>query len=62
MNGLNYGMMVYWRFKAQGGGWRFGYTSAVGTSDLVRMGNWNGDTMGGAVVAVSEIEWKEYHR
>lgn len=52
--------MVYWRFKAQGGSWRFGYVSSVGRCDMVRMGNWNGDTMGGSVVSVDEIEWKEY--
>jgi hypothetical protein len=56
---LNYGMMCYWRPKGSVA-WHFGYTSAVGSSGLVRMGRWNGDTMGGTVVSVDEIEWKEY--
>lgn len=51
--------MVYWRFKGAGP-WHFGYASEVGDYSLVRMGRWNGDTMGGHVVSVKEIEWKEY--
>lgn len=52
--------MVWWRFKKQGGTWRFGYVSNTGNSSLVRMGNWNGDTTGGVVVDSAEIEWKNY--
>jgi hypothetical protein len=51
--------MVYWRFKTQiPCPWRFGYCTYAGGHELVRMGCWNGDTTGGAVVSVSEIEWK----
>ena len=55
----SHGSMVWWRGKGSLE-WRFGYCIYVQGHDLVRMGRWNGDTMGGAVVAASEIEWKEY--
>ena len=56
------GTMVWWRFKAQGPcPWKFGYCTYPPTGhDLVRMGRYNGDTMGGYVVSASEIEWKAY--
>ena len=55
------GTMVWWRFKSpEPRDYRFGYCTYAQGQDLVRMGSWNGDTMGGAVVSASEIEWKEY--
>lgn len=55
--------MVYWRYRtAAPGPWRFGYCTYTDNADLIRMGAWNGDTTHGAVVSVSEIEWKEYSR
>jgi hypothetical protein len=51
--------MVYWRQRC-GGEWRFGYCTYVSGSDLVRMGRWNGDTAGGVVVSVGDIEWRPY--
>lgn len=45
----------YWRFKAKGGTWTYGYPSRV-KGALVRMGAWNGDTSYGVVVDESEIE------
>jgi hypothetical protein len=42
--------------------WRFGYCTWLSDPDLVRMGNWNGDTMGGSIVSASEIETREYNR
>lgn len=53
--------MVWWRFKAQGGTWRFGYVSRVPQGSLIRLGNWNGDTTGGVVVDPNEIEHKPYN-
>ena len=53
------GIMVYWRPKGHVN-WRFGYTSNANSHGLIRMGRWNGDTTGGYVVSVNEIEWKEY--
>lgn len=53
------GTMVYWRFKGQGR-YLFGYVSYTNNYNLVRMGCWNGDTMGGSIVDVNDIEWKPY--
>lgn len=55
------GTMIYWRFKRNApGAWKFGYVSHTARSDMLRMGNWNGDTMGGSLVDPTEIEWREY--
>lgn len=55
------GSMVYWRFKRkEPGRYHFGYVSRAGS--MLRMGSWNGDTMGGTIVDPVEIEWKEYSR
>lgn len=51
------GIMVWWRFRGIGS-YNFGYTSYQGS--LVRMGRWNGDTIGGPVVDPNEIEWRNY--
>lgn len=54
------GSMVYWRFKARGGSYVFGYVTHTMNWELIRMGRWNGDSVGGPVVAVEDIEWKPY--
>ena len=55
------GSMVWWRFRgAAPSGYRFGYCTYLNSPTMVRMGAWNGDTSGGAVVDTSEIEWKPY--
>lgn len=54
----NSGRMYWWRQKGALE-WRFGYCSHE-SAGLVRMGRWNGDTSGGAVVDPTEIEWKDY--
>ena len=55
------GTMVHWRFKAKAPSeYRFGYVTYVSGYSVIRMGRWNGDTTGGAVVDASEIEWKDY--
>ena len=54
-----FGEMVYWRFKEGERSWKFGYVTDAGKS-LIRMGRWNGDTIGGFVVDPKDIEWKEY--
>lgn len=51
--------MYWWRYKSRGGQYFFGYVTKVGEG-LVRMGRYNGDNVGGPVVAVSEIEVLEY--
>jgi hypothetical protein len=57
------GSMVYWRFKTNApGAWRFGYVTYAGGCDMLRMGAWNGDNMGGSVVSAPEIEWRHYER
>lgn len=53
------GSMVYWRAK-NALDWFFGYVTYESGHDLVRMGRWNGDSMGGRVVSASDIEWKPY--
>lgn len=53
------GTMYYWRFKGSGA-WRFGYCTHLENATLVRMGNYNGDMMGGVIVDPNEIEWRNY--
>ena len=53
------GSMVYWSAK-NAVEWRFGYCTYVSGSDMVRMGRWNGDTTGGSVVSIGDIQWKPY--
>lgn len=53
------GSMVYWRKKG-GFNWLFGYCTYVSGPNLIRLGRWNGDTVGGYIVSASEIEWKDY--
>lgn len=61
MNRPPSGAMVYWRFKAKAPcPFRFGYVTYVNGPNMIQMGNWNGDTMGGCVVDSNEIEWKDY--
>lgn len=38
--------------------WRFGYVTYERGHNLIRMGSWNGDIMGGSVVDADEIEWR----
>lgn len=54
--------MVHWRAKSSPQpSWHFGYCTYIdGTHDLVRMGHWNGDTTGGSVVSIDDIEWRPY--
>jgi hypothetical protein len=55
------GTMVYWRYRATGGGYHFGYVTYVTyVGQLCRMGRWNGDTMGGPLVDPFEIEWRPH--
>jgi len=61
MNRPSSGSMVYWKFK-NGTVWYFGYVTYAGGCDLLRMGVWNGDSIHGSVVSISEIEWRPYKR
>lgn len=54
------GSMVWWRFKKDGGEYRFGYCTYVSSYNIIRMGFYNGDSTRGPVVDASEIEWKAY--
>ena len=51
-----FGTNVYWRFKGEKA-YRYGYPIQV-DNQLVRMGRWNGDTHGGTVVEMKDIEVK----
>lgn len=53
-----FGSMVYWRFRDKKI-WHFGYVTAVQGYNLVRMGTYNGDNMGGTIVDINEIEWRQ---
>lgn len=54
------GKMYYWRYR-HGLRWHFGYcTHITGEPNMVRMGRWNGDSTGGSVVLITDIEWKAY--
>ena len=52
------GSMVWWRFNGSPA-WTFGYVTYVKGYDMIRMGHWNGDSTGGKVVSINDIEWKE---
>lgn len=52
--------MVYWRFKGDKP-YRFGYCTYVSGPNLIRMGRYNGDTVGGTVVSAYDIEWTNYN-
>ena len=56
------GSMIWWRFKKQAPcGWVFGYVSYVFSGvNLIRLGTYNGDLFGGAVVDFTEIEWESH--
>lgn len=54
------GTMIYWRWKAKGGVWIFGYVAETVAGSLVRLGHYNGDHHGGVVVDPTEIEWKKH--
>lgn len=51
--------MVWWRPK-NNVQWFFGYVTYLSGHDMIRLGRWNGDTVGGVVVDVSDIDWKPY--
>ena len=51
-----FGTNVYWRFKGERA-FRYGYPTQM-PNGLVRMGRWNGDTYGGVIVNLEEIEVK----
>jgi hypothetical protein len=53
------GTMVWWRPKG-GIEWRFGYCTHVSGTTMVCMGRHNGDTTGGVVVSINDVEWKKY--
>ena len=52
------GSMVWWRFIGEKP-YRFGYCTYVSGHNLIRMGRWAGDTVGGPVVDANDIEWRE---
>lgn len=55
------GHMVYWRYRDHTAkDYRFGYVTYVSGHDLIRMGRWNGDSIGGPVVSCNDIEWVPY--
>ena len=58
MRGLRVGDMILFRHKSSPS-YRFGYVSEI-KNNLVKIGHYNGDTMGGAYYDPAEIEWREY--
>lgn len=56
------GLMIIWKPKGSIY-WNFGYVTYLKTSNLIRLGRWNGDDMGGVVIDPNDIEeWREYKR
>lgn len=52
------GTMVFWRFKKDSPSpWVVGYVTYEKGYDLLRMGDYNGDSKGGKIVSASEVEW-----
>jgi hypothetical protein len=62
--------MIYWRPRSlcrcgeqmRENQWQFGYVTYLNDPDLIRLGSWNGDTMGGQIMSASGIEWRPYRR
>ena len=54
------GSMVWWRFLKGNLDFKFGYVTYVSGYSIIRLGRWNGDSVGGMVVDISDIEWKPY--
>lgn len=54
------GKMVYWKDKSNTN-WRFGYVTWTTNYNLIRLGRWNGDDMGGALRDINDIEWRDYN-
>jgi len=52
-----FGTNIYWRFKGDKA-YRYGYPTQM-DNGLVRMGRWNGDTVGGLIVDLKDIEVRE---
>jgi hypothetical protein len=50
------GSMVLWRFNGEKE-YRFGYCTYVESYNIIRMGRYNGDTIGGSIVDINDIEW-----
>jgi len=48
-------MNCYWRFKGEKA-YRYGYKTHE-KGNLYRMGRWNGDTAGGYIVDLNDIEF-----
>jgi len=59
MNRPPSGAMCWWRFKGAVE-WRFGYCTYESGPNMIRMGSWNGDSAGGSVVSIGDIEWEKY--
>lgn len=51
------GSMVNWRFTGSKP-YGFGYVTYAGSYNMLRMGRWNGDTTGGQIVDVADIDWE----
>jgi len=62
------GTMVYYRLQSlirspneiRDNEWRFGYCTWLADPDLIRMGRWNGDNVGGSILSVEEVVWRPY--
>jgi len=52
-----WGTSVYWRFKGEKV-YHYGYPTQM-DNGLVRMGRWHGDTAGGIIVDIRDIEINE---
>lgn len=57
MNRLQSGVACYWRFKKQGGAYRYGWPVQA-ERGMWQMGRYNGDTNSGIYVDEDDIEFK----
>lgn len=51
--------LTWWRFKGDRE-WKLGYVTQMQSGQMIRIGNYNGDTMGGRVVEEFDVEFKKY--
>lgn len=55
---IKIGEKCFWRFIGNKG-WAMAWPSEVGVIGLIRMGDYEGDTAGGLVVSIQDIEIRQ---
>lgn len=53
------GSQIYWRIRGSKSEFRYGYVTYAGSYNMIRLGRWNGDSFGGSIVDIADIEWRK---